>query len=286
MAPRSTPTVKRRRLAQELRSYREAAGLTIEQVAERLEWSSGKISKIENARVGVLPRDVKFLLGIYGVGEGPEREVLLVLAKESRQRGWWQQYGDAIPEWFEVYVGLESAATSVASYHGEYVQGLLQTADYARAVLRAMQVTATDEEIEQRVKVRMARQEGLTGPDGPRLWVVFNEAVLRRQVGGQAVMREQLLKIAEVSEAGNVTVQVLPFRAGAHPAMDSPFTLLGFAEAGAAEVVYLEYPTGALYLESEAEVARYRLFLDHLRAASLSVSDSRRLVMRVADELA
>jgi hypothetical protein len=149
-----------------------------------------------------------------------------------------------------------------------------------------MQVTATDEEIEQRVKVRMARQEGLTGPDAPQLWVVLNEAVLGRQVGGHAVMREQLLKIAEVSEAGNVTVQVLPFRAGAHPAMDSPFALLGFAEVGAAEVVYLEYPTGALYLEREAEVARYRVFFDHLRAASLSVSDSRRLVVSVADELA
>jgi transcriptional regulator with XRE-family HTH domain len=286
VAPHSSPTVKRRRLAAELRRYRDTTGLTIEQVAEQLEWSSGKISKIENARVSVLPRDVKFLLGVYGVEDGPEREVLLALARESRQRGWWQQYGDAIPEWFEVYVGLEAEATSVSSYHGEYVPGLLQTEDYARAVHQATLVTATDEEIERRVQVRIARQSSLRAPDGPQLWIVLNEAVLRRQVGGRAVMRKQLTDLIEASKAANITLQVLPFSAGAHAAMDSPFRLLEFADAGDPAIVYVEYASGSLYLERPAEVARYRQMFDHLRAASLPVTDSRRLLTAAADELA
>jgi transcriptional regulator with XRE-family HTH domain len=287
MAPRPAPTVKRRRLAQELRSYREAAGLTIEQVAARLEWSAGKISKIENARVGVLPRDVKFLLGVYGIDEAaPEREALLTMARESRQRGWWQQYGDAIAEYFEVYVGLESAATSLATYQGEYVPGMLQTRDYARAVCRAFNAADSDDEIERRVKARIARQEGLTGPEGLELWVVLNEAVLRRLVGSRAVMHAQLAQLVGVGEAANVTLQVLPFSAGAHPVMDSPFALLGFEATGDPEIVYLEYPTGALYLERQEEVARYRRFFDELRATALSVAESRRLVTRAAEELA
>jgi len=286
MAPQSSPTVKRRRLAAELRRYREASRLTIEQVAERLEWSSGKISKIENARVSVLPRDVKFLLGVYGVDEGTERELLLVLAKESRQRGWWQQYGDAVPEWFGVYIGLESEATSVSSYHGEYVTGLLQTPDYARAVHRATLIRATDQEIDQIVQVRIARQERLESPDAPQLWVVLNEAVIRRMVGSRAVMHDQLQRLVGASQARNITLQVLPFTAGAHAAMDSPFRILGFTEPADADIVYVEYATGSLYLERPAEVARYRLMFDHLRAAALAVEDSRRLLTRAADELA
>ncbi len=286
MAPQSSPTVKRRRLAAELRRYREASKLTIEQVAERLEWSSGKISKIENARVSVLPRDVKFLLGVYGVEEGPERELLLALAKESRQRGWWQQYGDAVPEWFGVYIGLESEAMSVSSYHGEYVTGLLQTPDYARAVHRATLIRATDQEIDQIVQVRIARQERLGSPDAPQLWVVLNEAVIRRMVGSRAIMHDQLQRLAAASQARNITLQVLPFTAGAHPAMDSPFRILGFTEPADADIVYVEYATGSLYLERPPEVARYRLMFDHLRAAALPVDETRRLLARAAEELA
>src|SRR5215472_620634 len=213
MPARTSPTVKRRRLAAELRRYREQAGLTIEEVAERLEWSTAKISRIENVRVGVLPRDVKFLLREYGLGDAdPAWDVLLTLARESRQKGWWQQYGDAVPDWFEVYVGLEADATTRSAYHAEFVPGLLQTADYARAVHRAFLIAATDEEIEQRVKVRMARQELLTGPDSPQAWLVLNEAVIRRVVGGRGVMRAQLTRLAEASASlPNLTLQVVPF---------------------------------------------------------------------------
>ena len=284
MALSSSPTVKRRRLAAELRRLREAAKLTIDQVAERLEWSAGKISKIENARVSVMPRDARYLLDVYGVAD-PERELLVTLARESRQRGWWQQYG-AIPEWFGTYVGLESEAVSVSSYQGEYVPGLLQTHDYAMAVHRAFTMTQTDEEIEQHVALRMARQERLDAPDSPQLWLVLNEAVVRRLVGSRAIMHDQLGRLVEVSSHPKVTIQILPFSAGAHPAMDCAFRLLSFAEPTDNDVVYMEYPTGSLYLERAAEVARYRLMFDHLRAASLSVDESRRLLVRAVDELA
>ena len=173
-------TVKRRRLAAELRHLREAAGLTIDEVAERLEWSTAKISRIENARVSVLPRDVKFLLSVYGITDTDDAwDVLTSLARESRQKGWWQQYGEAVPDWFEVYVGLEAEATTIFGYDAEFVPGVLQTKEYARAVHRAQLMTATADEIDRLVSVRLARQELLTSDDAPQLWLVLNEAVIQ-----------------------------------------------------------------------------------------------------------
>lgn len=286
MPARSSPTVKRRRLAAELRRYRDAAHLTIEEVAERLEWSTAKISRIENARVSVLPRDVKFLLRTYGLSDADEAwDMLLSLARESRQRGWWQQYGEAVPEWFEVYVGLEAEAATIFGYDAEFVPGVLQTEEYARAVHRAQLFNATEEEIERLVRVRMARQEFLSSDDAPQLWLVLNEAVIRRTVGGRDVMRKQLKRLIEASRQPNMTLQVVPFNAGAHPAMDGPFKLLGFPEPTDPQIVYIEYHTGALYLEKPAEVARYRLTFDHLRASALAVDASRALMARAAEEL-
>jgi hypothetical protein len=283
----SSPTVKRRRLAAELRHHRDVAGLTIEEVAERLEWSAAKISRIENARVSVLPRDVKFLLTAYGLTEQDETwDVMLTLARESRSKGWWHQHGDAVPAWFEVYVGLEAEAASVSGYDSEFVPGLLQTEEYARAIHRTSLFTATDDEIERRVKVRMARQELLSSADGPEVWVVLNEAAVRRVVGGAATMREQLARLTEAMELPDVTLQVLPFASGAHPSMDGSFIILGFPEVSDPNVVYIEYQTGALYLEKPEEVRRYKLMFDHLRAAALPVDASRALIARVAGELA
>jgi hypothetical protein len=287
MPTRSSPTVKRRRLAAELRKAREVAGLTIEEVAEELEWSSAKISRIENAHVGVLPRDVKFLLRTYGHKDGDELwEVLLTLARESRQKGWWHQYGDAIPSWFQVYVGLEAEAASLSCYQAEFMHGLLQTRDYARAVHRASMPTTADETIEQLVEVRMARQELLTSPDAPQLWLILNEAVLRRVVGGPAVMHEQLTSLAEAASMPTVTLQVLPFSNGAHASMDGSFTVLSFPNDTDPQVAYIEYQTGSLYLERREEVGRYTLVFDHLRAAALPVDASRTLIRRCAEELA
>jgi hypothetical protein len=286
MPTRSSPTVKRRRLAAELRRYRETASLTIDEVAESLEWSTAKISRIENARVSVLPRDVKFLLRTYGLSDQDEAwDVLLTLARESRQRGWWQQYGEAVPDWFEVYVGLEAEAATIFAYDAEFVPGILQTEDYAWAVHQAQLVTATNEEIDRLVKVRMARQEVLHSGDTPQLWLILNEAVIRRVVGGGSVMREQLDRLIDASRMPELTLQVIPFSAGAHAAMVGSFILLGFPEPSDPQVVYIEYHSGALYLEKRQEVERYRLMFDHLRASALPVEASRALMARVAEEL-
>lgn len=287
MPAQSSPTVKRRRLAAELRRYRDAAGLTIDEVAERLEWSSAKISRIENSRVSVLPRDVKFLLGVYGLTDRDEAwDVLLTLSRESRNRGWWHQYGDAVPDWFEVFVGLEADAATITAYDAEFVPGLLQTEDYARAIHRAKLFSATDEEIERSVRVRMARQDLLTSDDGPQVWFVLNEAVIRRVVGGRDTMRQQLRHLLEAMALPAVTLQVLPFETGAHPSMDGSFWILAFREQTDPQVVYIEYQTGSLYLEKPAEAKRYRLVFDHMRAAALPVDASRALIARMADDLA
>jgi len=287
MAGRSSPTVKRRRLAAELRHLREAAGLTIDEVAERLEWSTAKISRIENARASVLPRDVKFLLTVYGLtGTDDSWDVLTSLARESRQKGWWQQHGEAVPDWFEVFVGLEAEATTISGYEAEFVPGVLQTKEYARAVHRAQLVTATADEIDRLVRVRLARQELLISEDAPQLWLVLNEAVILRAVGGRDTMRAQLERLIEASSLPNVTLQIVPFSAGAHPAMDGSFKLLSFREPTDPNIVYIEYHTGALYLEKRADVSRYSLMFDHLRAAALPVDASRDNMARVAEELA
>jgi transcriptional regulator with XRE-family HTH domain len=287
MPARSSPTVKRRRLAAELRRHRDDAGLTIEEVAERLEWSAAKISRIENSRVSVLPRDVKFLLRTYGAEDGGEEwEALLTLARESRQKGWWHAYGDAIPAWFETYVGLEAEAATLRTYESEIVPGLFQTEEYARAVNRATMLTASDEEIEKQAAVRMARQERVGAPDSPKLWAIVNEAVIRRAVGGRGVMRAQLGKLTEVSRQPDVTLQVLPFGVGAHAGMDGAFMILGFPEPTDPDVAYVHYYSGTLYLEKPPELQRYALMFDHLRAAALPVDASRELIGRAADELA
>jgi hypothetical protein len=211
--------------------------------------------------------------------------VLLTLARESRQKGWWQQHGEAVPDWFEIYVGLEAEAATIWSYDAEFVPGILQTEEYARAVHQAQLPTASEEEIERLVSVRMARQELLTSDDAPDLWLVLNEAVIRRAVGGLVTTREQLKRLIEASKRPNVTLQVVPFSTGAHPAMDGSFHLLGFPDPSDHQIVYFEYHTGALYLEKPAEVTRYRLMFDHLRASALPVEASRGLMACAAEEL-
>jgi hypothetical protein len=226
------------------------------------------------------------LLDTYGVTEGQERDLLLSLARDSRARGWWQQYGETVPEWFATYVGLEAEATTISAYQAEIVPGLLQTERYAAALHRAALMNATEDEIEQHVAVRMERQARLRQPDAPQFWVVLNEAVIRRIVGERVIMHEQLLRLAEAASAPNITLQILPFSAGAHASMDSALSILGFDPPTDGEIVYFEHPTSSLYLEKPDEVARYRLIYEHLRAASLSLDDSRRLIARSTEDLA
>ncbi|MFI0486707.1 helix-turn-helix domain-containing protein [Actinomadura sp. 9N215] len=275
--------MKRRRLAGELRRLRDASGLTLDHVAEQLEWSNAKVSRIENARVSVLPRDVKYLLNVYGI-EGEAREVLLALAREARQKGWWHSYGEAIPAWFEVYVGLESDAVTMDKYESEHVPGLLQTADYARAVFQSFPLD-DEAEIDKRVELRMARTERLTTPGAPKFWAVLNEAVIHRRVGGAPTMQAQLAHLSNMAKLPNITLQVLPFDAGAHPAMSGAFTILGFPEPSDPKVVFMEEQTGGLYLEKPHEIERYSMAFDHLRAAALRPSDSQALIARIADNM-
>jgi len=218
-------------------------------------------------------------------GHRARRETLLTLSRQAKERGWWQSYGSAIPEWFQVYVGLEAEASSVRVYESELVHGLLQTPDYYRAFLRAAPAAADEDEAERKIEVRLARQERLTDDDPPDYWAVLNEAVIRRVVGGADVMRRQLDHIAEMAKLPHVNVQVLPFGAGVHPAMDGSFEILGFPEPTDPAVVYLENQAGSLYLEEEAEIDRYERMFSHLIAKALDPEESRRMIARVARDL-
>jgi transcriptional regulator with XRE-family HTH domain len=275
-----SPTVRRRRLGQELRQLREDAGLTCEEVGERLEWSGAKVSRIETARVGVRPRDVGDLLDLYKVTDKQHRDNLLTLTREARQRGWW--YGGALPEGFNTWVSLEAEATSFRVYDMHVANGLLQTEDYARAVLRSVWVAETAEQIERRVALRMKRQQALTREENPlHLWAVIDEAVLHRRVGGPAVLRAQLRHLVEESEKPHITLQVLPFSAGAHVGVDGPFTIAELA-APDSEVVSIEYRLGGLYLEQDDEVRQYARIFDRLRATAMSPDESVELMAKLA----
>jgi transcriptional regulator with XRE-family HTH domain len=269
-----------------LRRLREQRGLTIEQVSDASggDLKPSTISRWETGDRSVRPTDLRLLLDIYDIG-GEQREMLLTLAREARERGWWQSYGSAIPDWFQVYVGLEAEVSSLHVYESELVHGLLQTADYYQTFLRTAPAAGNDDEVERKIAVRMARQERLTGDDPPEYWVVLNEAVVRRVVGGAEVMRKQLNHIAEIAELPHVSVQVLPFSAGVHPAMDGAFRILGFPEPGDPDVVYMENQIGSLYLEQDPEIARYTQMFNHLIAKALDPDDSRRMIARVARDL-
>ena len=284
MAPRAVPTVRRRRLAELLRQLRVDAGLSVEDAAGRLEWSQNKLYRIERAEHGVAVGDARLLLDLYGV-PAAQREEVLSLVREARQRGWWQSYADALPEPAAAYVGLEQDAASLAQYSAELVPGLLQTEDYARAIRRAGLLADTDETTERWLAVRTQRQARLRGDQALTYWTVLNEAVLRRTVGGAEVMHTQLQHLMEVAELPNVTLQVLEFDAGAHAAMDSSFTVIRFADQAAPDVIYIENATSVLYLEREAEVARYTLIFDHVRVRALDPDRSLRMIAEAAERL-
>ncbi|SRR6266536_3350123 len=288
MPIRPSPTVRGRRLRYELRRLREQRGLTIEQVSERSsgDWTASAISRWETGDRRIRPADLRVLLDIYEV-HGKQREVLLTLAREARTRGWWQSYSsDAVPEWFQVYLGLEAEAASIHEYAAELVPGLFQTPDYYRAFMRAAPAAGNEEAIERKIAVRTARQERLTTDAPPECWAVLGEAVIRRVVGGPQVMRAQLEHIVGLADRPHISVQVLPFKAGAHPAMDGSFIILGFPEAPDPDVVYLESQTGSLYLEKPPEVERYQTVFNHLVAKALDPDESKTLIADVAAGLA
>ena len=251
------PTVQRMVVGARLRRLRTELGLTREEAAQAIRASEWKIHRLENGQVGFKDRDIIDLLGRYGVSDPAEVADFLTLARDANTPGWWQHYGDVLPSWFRTYVDLESAATLIRSYEGQFVPGLLQTDDYMRAVVRGAHLEESGEEVGRRVRLRMARQVLLTRQDPPRLWAVVDEAALRRPVGGREVMRGQLERLIEATKLPNVTLQILPFAVGAHPAMVGSFAVLRFADRELPDVVYLEHLTSALYLNKPDEVDQY-----------------------------
>jgi transcriptional regulator with XRE-family HTH domain len=278
------PTVHRMLVGSQLRRLRTQAGVTREQAGEAIRASAWKIHRLENGQVGFKERDVVDLLRLYGVTDPGEVSSLVVLAREANDPGWWQQYGDVLPQWFRTYVDLESAATLIRTYEGQFVPGLLQTDDYMRAVVQGAHLESS-EEVGRRVRLRMARQTLLTREHAPRLWAVLDEAALRRPVGSREVMRRQLERLIDATKLPNVTLQVLPFDIGAHPAMASSFSILRFAERELPDVVYLEHLTRALYLDKRDEVERYLDVMERLCVASEPPAKTVEILEKIRIEL-
>ncbi|WP_411082698.1 helix-turn-helix domain-containing protein [Streptomyces sp. cmx-18-6] len=274
------PTVRRRRLGQELRRLREIKGMTAEEVAERLLVSQSKISRLENGRRSISQRDVRDLCGVYEVEDVRIVDSLMQMAKDSRQQGWWHAFGD-IP--YSVYIGLETDAESLRVYEPQMVPGLLQTRAYAEALISGALPEAPPSDIEKRVNVRSRRQDRVNAPESPlRLWAVIDESALRRKVGDKQVMIDQLEHLIEQSHLPHVTVQVLPFEMGAHPGINGQYAILEFPDAADSSVVYIEGVTSDLYLEKAHDVQRYSVMYEHLRAQALNVEQTREFISKIA----
>ncbi|GAA4240863.1 helix-turn-helix transcriptional regulator [Actinomadura meridiana] len=280
MASRTSPTVRRRRLASEMRRLRKESGKTREEAARYADIAPATVSRIEAAMHAPKVADIMALCKFYDLDDD-RAEVLITLARQSRQRGWWQKYGDAIPAWFEVYVGLEEEVSEIRSYQSEAIFGLLQTEAYARAVIFADDDVSPDSG-ERTLEVRMRRQKVFEGPDRPKLWIIQNEAALHRQVGSQAVMCEQLDHLVVLSRMPGVTIQVLPLVSGAHPSMHGAFEILGFPDRRDPDVVYVDYRNGCIYLEEQEEVDDYVQLFNQLRARALGPDETRALIAQVA----
>lgn len=277
--PSRQPTLARRQLGAELRRLRDAAGLTIERVAQHLECSDSKISRIERGQVSTSPRDVGDMLDLYPVDDW-KREELVQLARQARRRPWWEVEFHDLPL---AYASYETAARTIRTYQVQLVPGLLQTEDYARAVLRALRPGLEPPDVEGRIEVRIRQQAILTRPEPPGVHAVLDEAVLRRPVGSAAVMRQQLERLLTWIEHPNVTVQILPFTAGEHAGMDGAFVLFGFGGPPEMDVVYLENTTNDFLLEEGDAVARYRVLFGHLREQALDPEESRALISKASN---
>ncbi|MFC4901707.1 helix-turn-helix domain-containing protein [Streptosporangium amethystogenes subsp. fukuiense] len=273
----ASPTVRRRRLSAELIRLREQAGLSVEEAGRRLEWSRGRLNKME-ANKWTRPDlgNIRALLDLYSVTDRAQREAILTLARQSREKGWWANYQDI---WRGSLAGFEAEASLINTYEDLRVPGLLQTEDYATAMFKGGQVMESPQ-ISRRVEARLARQTILRDETRPTLWAVIDEAALTKTIGGPSVMRQQLRHIIEISAKPNIYVQILPDSAGAHAAMDGAFTILNFRDQGDPSIVYIETATSDLYLESPEEIERYKLIFDLIRSSALSPESS---VARLTD---
>jgi transcriptional regulator with XRE-family HTH domain len=282
----SGPTVLRIMLGAHLRRLREEAGIDMERAGRRIRGSKAKISRIELGQVSLKPRDIADLLRLYGVTDKQQRAEFMALVEQANQPGWWQRFGDVLPSWFSTYVGLEAAAAQIRVYEAQVIPGLLQTEDYARAILTAGQPGRTSEDIEQQVTLRLTRQRILTRtqPAAPIVWAVINEEALRRPVGRPAVLRAQLEHLIKLTELPNLTIQVLPMQAGvlfAH----AGFTILRFAEPELPDVVYAEQLTSALYLDKPDDVEQYVQARTNLSVASSPPAAAAEVLGRILQEV-
>jgi transcriptional regulator with XRE-family HTH domain len=282
--PEGGPTVGRLLIGSMLRRLRSEQGITREEAGEAIRATPWKIHRLENGQVGFKDRDLVDLLKLYGVTDQQEVAELLEMARKANSPGWWFGYGDLVPPWFRTYMDLESAATVIRTYQGQLVPGLLQTADYARATVAGMLPPSSPEEIERRVTLRLARQQILTQPDGPRLWAVVDEAALRRPVGGEQVLREQLERLIDAARLPSVVLQVLPLSVGAHPAITGPFTILRFAEQELPDIVYVEHLTNAQYLDKRDDLNPYMHVMDSISVAAAPPSRTVDILQRILKE--
>ena len=282
MAAPQSPTVRRRRLGHELRELRERAGLTLDEAAAQLEdISAAKISRIETAKVGTRARDVEALLDVYDLHDAQRRANLITLTRESRQRGWWEQFSDAIPPALDLAIGLEAEAVSIRIFSPHFVGGLFQTEAYARALLEANWTSESSEQLQRRVDLRMERQKILNERDRLEIRAVLDETVLRRPVGGDGTLRGQLRRLTELAHFPNVSIRVLPLSIGAHSGGEGAFRIIDLSPPDS-PVVHLEYPDRAAYLEEESEVRLYANIFQRLEDASLTNEQSLELVTRLS----
>jgi transcriptional regulator with XRE-family HTH domain len=282
---RKGPTVLRILLGSQLRRLREARGISRQSAGYAIRASDAKMSRLELGRVGYKQRDVADLLTLYGVVDEQEREAYLTLAQQANSPGWWHKYSEVLPSWFEMYVGLEQAASVIRTSQVQFVPGLFQTEDYARAVMLLGYPGAPDTDTDLRVSLRMARQEMLTRPDAPSLWAVMDEAALRRPVGGRRVMRAQLERLLELTELPRVTLQAVPFDSGGHAAAGGSFTILRFVDPNIHDIAYLEQLTSALYLDKRPDVENYLKVMDRLCAEAATPAETRTMLARLLEEL-
>ncbi|WP_026085146.1 helix-turn-helix domain-containing protein [Streptomyces viridosporus] len=276
-----SPTARRRRLSIELKKLREQSTLTCAQVGQALDWSGSKVNRMETGGGRVQPSDIDALCRFYGTSD-ELREFLKSLARDAKTRGWWQVHGAGVPEWFNIYIGLEQDASTLRQYQCELLPGLMQIEAYARE-LHTTGSHMSAEEIDRAVRVRLERQEMLTRPDSPEAWFIVNEGAVRNVIGDRELMREQLERALDSAALPNVTLQVLPFDSGTYPATGS-FTMLGFPAPEDPDLVYRDGITDAVYLEGEHHVREYTRAFDGLRAAALSPQRSAQLIKSVVKE--
>lgn len=279
--PKFTATARLKRLGSALRALRVASDLTVEQVGESLHWSGSKVSRIETAKQIVSPDDVRELVTRYGLGPD-EIEKYVAIARKAKERDWWQKYDDVLPEWFEGYLGLEAEASKISTYESDLVPGLLQTEQYAAAVLGVFPLRTTPEEMERAVDLRRERQARLVEENPLILDAVISETVLRRPIGGPEVMRQQLAHLVSMVERPNITVRLLPFTAAEHPGINGAFSVLEFPDPDSGRIVTVETMTSTLYVERTRDVGTYRLAFDQIRSAALAPDETADMINATA----